>query len=404
MEQKLKRSISLPSLILYGLGTMVGGGFYALLGTVLGEAGLLAPIALLIAGIIALINSFTFSELSARFPVSAGESRYVLEGFKETYLSQLTGWMVIATGVISAATLAVATARFTVDLIPANLSLATVFVALSMGALAIWGVAESVFAVVTITILEVGTLLLIVFLHGGSLTAIPSLYAASHSESTFAALPTLFSAAFLAFYSFIGFEDMVNMAEEVENPERNLPIALPITVLLTTMLYILVTLVAISSGLTDRMAQSNTPIAVLLGDYGAIGIIGVGIVSILTGFNGALVQIIMASRVGYGLASQGQAPQWLGVINEKTKTPINATILITTVIMLAALFFPLRTLAEITSTVLLAVFTLVNIALVKIKLRDEQNPETPHFPIAVPILGALLCGGFVVGKICQAIG
>lgn len=119
MEQdiKLKRSITLPFLILYGLGTMVGGGFYALLGKVSGEAGLWTPIALGFSGLLALLNGFSFAELSSRFPVSAGEAAYVKEGFGRQWLSNTVGWLVILTGVVSAATLAVATIGFLQDFI-----------------------------------------------------------------------------------------------------------------------------------------------------------------------------------------------------------------------------------------------------------------------------------------------
>ncbi len=102
----LKRSLGLPMLTFYGLGTIVGGGFYALIGEVSAEAGMLMPLAFLAAALIGLLSAFSFAELSARYPVSAGESQYVLEAFGRRWLSAVVGWMVILTGVVSAATLA----------------------------------------------------------------------------------------------------------------------------------------------------------------------------------------------------------------------------------------------------------------------------------------------------------
>ena len=156
---QLRRSITLPNLILYGLGTIVGGGFYALLGQVAGLSGMYAPIAFFFTGLLALVSAVSFAELSSRFPVSAGEARYVYEGFGKQNLAVATGFGVILTGVVSAATLAVATVGFLQDFVRIPSYVAIPILVIGMGFIAGRGIGESVAVVVAITIVEVGALI-----------------------------------------------------------------------------------------------------------------------------------------------------------------------------------------------------------------------------------------------------
>lgn len=173
-EGKLKRAITLPQLIFYGVGTMVGGGIYALTGKVAGEAAMAAPWAFLVAGAIAFLNVFTFSELSSRMPKSAGEAHYVSEAFGWGWLSALVGWLVILTGVVSAGTLSVATVGFVRDLVDLPQALGIVALVLAMGLLAAWGTGESVTAVVCITVIEVAALGYILVMAGENLADLPA--------------------------------------------------------------------------------------------------------------------------------------------------------------------------------------------------------------------------------------
>ena len=389
---QLKRSISLPFLVLYGLGTMVGGGFYALLGKVAGEAGLLAPVALLLSGALALISAFSFAELSARYPVSAGEAHYVREGFGRGPAA-LVGWLVISTGVVSAATLSVATVGFLGDLIalPSD-SLAIIGVVLALGAVCAWGVDQSVALVTIITIIEVGALLAVAAVAADNLGRLPDALRSAPTLGSSGAWLGLFSAAFLSFYSFVGFEDLVNMAEEVKEPERNLPRAILLCIVLTTVLYLLVSTVAVTARSPEALAASNTPIALIAGDDSWLSGTGLVVVSLLTGINGALVQIVMASRVAYGLARRGQAPRWLAIVNSKTQTPLRGTALMVAIVLTLALFLPLVSLAKITSWIILLVFAMVNLALWRIK-GDDPAPTGPgpRYPRWLPLLGFTTC-------------
>jgi amino acid transporter len=384
----LQRSISLPMLIFYGVGTMVGGGFYALLGEVAGEAGMATPFALILSGLLALISATSFAELSSRYPVSAGEVRYVRMGFGRADLAAVIGVLVILTGIVSAATLAVATIGFLRDLADINESLGIALLVVAMGAVAAWGVGKSVALVAIITVIEVGALVVVAILAGDNLADLPDRGGELFPASTDVAWAGVFAGGFLAFYAFIGFEDMVNMAEEVKRPRRNLPIAILVSVVLTIIIYVLFSTVAVLAVPPEELAESATPIAEVAGGDGWFAGTGLVLVSMLTGINGALVQIIMASRVSYGMAKRGQAPSWFGLVVPVTRTPVFATAVMTGVVLALALYFPLVTLAETTSTMILVVFAFVNLSLWRIKRMERTHDESEvRFPTILPLIG-----------------
>jgi APA family basic amino acid/polyamine antiporter len=387
-ETKLNRSISLPMLILYGLGTMIGGGFYALLGEISEEAALFTPLAFLLSGVLAFISATSFAELSSRFPFSAGEARYAQEGFSSKNFSTLVGWLVILTGIVSASALAVATVGFLQDFISVPQTLSILILVLIMGAIAGWGIGKSVAFVALISIIEIGALVYIIFVAGDNLSALPSRWQELYVPTNSTVWLGVFSGAFLGFYAFIGFEDMVNMAEEVKDVRKNLPIAILVSIVLTTLIYIVVSTIAVLTVSPQMLSSSNTPVAEILRGHGTISVTMLGVVSLLTGVNGALVQIIMASRVVYGLSKKDQAPTFLGKINAKTQTPLRATAIITLIVLFLAIFFPLQTLAESTSFIILIIFAIVNLSLWRIKGRENRDSKQRiSFPRWVSLFG-----------------
>jgi len=396
-EPKLRRIITLPQLVFYGVGTMVGGGFYALTGKVAAEAGMMAPVAFLVSGLLAAVNAFTFAELSSRMPVSASAAHYAQAAFGCKWFSGMIGWLVIATGVVSAGTLAVATVRFLGDLVMVPNALGIVVVVLALGLVAAWGIGESVWTVTVITFIEVSALIYVLFAAGGNLSALPERLPEMLPGLSSLAWIGILSGAFLAFYSFLGFEDMVTMAEEVKDVRRTLPIGILLSIVITVSLYVMVMTVAVLTVAPAELAAANTPFARVIG--GTEGLVGKAmvVVSMLTGINGALVQIIMAARMAYGLAGTNAAPRLLGVVHPKTRTPLNATAFMSAIVLLLALFFPLVTLAKATSTIILFVFALLNVALVRIKLRGDVPPENAvTYPIGLPIAGFFACTGILV--------
>ena len=385
----LKRSIGLPGLICLGVGTMVGAGFYALIGKVAGLAGQLAPVSMVAAGLVALTSGFAFIELAGRFPVSAGVARYVFEAFGRHWASRLAGWLVIATGIVSAGTLAVATIGFLQDLIVFDSVVGLVLLVTVLGLFAAWGIGESVTLIATIAVIEVGALVVVFALN---VEYLPDWRPLSGVSPAGVPVIGLFSGAFLAFYAFIGFEDMVSVVEEVRNPRRTMAIAILSSIAITSTLYFLVSIVAVAGPGPEVLSASATPVAELVTDLGTVAPLVITVISLLSGINGALVQIVMATRVSHGMAKQGDAPTWLGLVHSRTRTPVFATAAISGVVLLLALFFPLTALARATSAIILLVFAIVNFSLWWIKGKESSPPQdVPVFSRWVSMLGFVIC-------------
>jgi amino acid transporter len=391
----LKRSLSLPLLTFYGLGTMVGGGFYALMGEVIGMAGSTALLSFVAASLLAFLSALSFAELTARMPYSAGEARYVLEAFGSRRLALVVGLLVILTGVVSAATLSRAIAGFLIDFAALPVELYVVLTIVVLTLVATWGITESVVLATIITVIEVGGLIAIVVLRGEVWAELPERWTEFVRPPSELGWKGTFLGAFLTFYAFVGFEDMVNLAEEVENPRRNLPLAIVLALTLTTLLYVLVVITALLAVSPAELAASHTPLARLVAQEGELARSALGVISILAGVNGALVQIIMAARIVHGLGPREPSLRWLAHVHPKTRTPVRATVLIAVLVVALALFFPLVHLAVLTSSILLVVFAFVNLALWVIKGRSPAPAEGPSVPRWVPLAGFASCVVFL---------
>jgi amino acid transporter len=384
----LDRRVSLPMLVLYGLGTMVGGGFYALAGKVAGSAGAHAPVAILVACGLALLSALSFAELSARHPWSAGEAFYVQEAFGRARLSTLVGWMVIATGVVSTATLANAIALFAESHVPLSRAAVVVIALLALGLVTAWGIGQSVLFAVAIAVVEVGGLGFVVAAKAGSYAQLPARFGELVPGLSASEWSGIGLGAFLIFYAFIGFEDMVNIAEEVRQPRRSLPIAILVALLLTGLLYFAVVLALVLSVPLEELAASETPLARAVADIHPAAVPAMNAVGALAGVNGALVQLVMSSRVVYGMSDRGLGPRGLAHLAPRTRTPLRATALVTALALALALWLPLVSLAKLTSGIILVVFALVNAALWRLKARAAPPAGSICVPRWVPVVGA----------------
>ena len=392
----LRRSLSLPLVCLYGLGNILGAGVYVLVGKVAGEAGYLAPVAFLLASVITGVTAFTFAEPSSRYPLSAGEAVYVQQGIGIKNLSFAVGLLIILTGIVSAATIANGFTGYLAVFIELPDWLVIIGLLFSLCLIAIWGIAESVGAAALFTLLEVGGLILILYVVAPAFVDLPLRQFDFIPDTNTDTWPGIFSSAFLAFYAFICFEDMVNVAEEVKNPRRNMPLAILFAVLFATVLYIAIAICALLVLTPAELNQSDAPLASVYERATNSNPWVISVVSLFAVVNGALIQIIMASRVCYGLSNQNWLPEFFGKVSTKTHTPINATVIIAIAIIVAALWFPMVTLANATTYLLLVVFSLVNFSLIRIKQRGGSAENIFEVPIAVPVTGLVTCVAFLL--------
>jgi amino acid transporter len=393
----LKRSLKLTAVTFYGVGAILGAGIYILIGEVVSTAGYYAPLSFLLAAIIAFFSAFSYAELSARFPRSAGEAVYIAEAFNQKSLTQVVGLLVIVTGIVSAATMATGIVGYVHVFagVPSVLII-VVFVAL-IGAIAIWGIEEAAWIVMLITLLEIGGLIYVIVVATDNATALSITKIVPASFANGDVINGIFLASFIAFYAYIGFEDMVNIAEEIQQPEKTLPRAIILALIISTTLYMLVIFAALSALPPEYLGASAAPLADVLVAKGESAA-WISLVSLIAVINGAIVQLIMASRVIYGMASTGLLPKGLADVNAYTATPVRASMLCIVATLVLALLFPLASLAQLTSVIVLVVFALINIALIRINFIKPHH-KTIHYPNWFPFVGAMLCIAMLLIKI-----
>ena len=384
----LRRRLNLPLLLFYGLGTIVGAGIYVLVGAIAGRAGVFAPVAFLCAALIAGLTAHSYARLSARFPRSAGEAVYVLQAFGSPLLAAATGGAVILTGVVSAATIANGFAGYVGVFVDNPSWLVITVFTVALCAVAVWGILESVWLATLITLLSLAGLLIVVYLAFDALLTVGERWRDLIPPFELGAWTGIGFGAFLAFYAFIGFEDMVNVAEEVREPRRTLPLAIYSALILAAFLYVLVALVAVLALDVNSLAQSKAPLVDVVAAAGRsdAGLLIAGF-SLLSVTNSALAQIIMASRIIYGMSRGGALPAWFGDVSPRTSTPIRATVFTGFLVLVFALALPLVTLAELTSFIIILVFALINASYLRLRLRAEPGGRGA----VIPLLAVSLC-------------
>lgn len=376
----LRRTLSLPLLIFTGLGVTIGAGIFALIGEILGVAGDLAPLAFLTAGLIASFTGVSYMALVAQYPQAGGEAVYVRRGIGSA-AGRFAGLGVVATGVVSSAVVALAFAGYVSTLVdvPERLAAATLVVALA--GVAWLGVRESVALAAVVTTLELGTLLVVVAF-GLPDVDVSRLGSSFNIFSAGAVAPTL-TAAGIAFFAFIGFEDIANMAEETIDPRRTAPRAIAWTLVVTIVVYVLLAVIAMSLPERSDIVESSAPMASVFEQASGYDPAPIATIASFAMVNGILVQIVMASRVLYGMANDGQVHGSFATVSRRRKTPTVATGFVAVAIIVLATTFPLSQLARVTSVITLAVFSLVNIALVRLARQQPQGPLRRFLPNAV---------------------
>ncbi len=392
----LRRSVSLWLLTFYGLGNILGAGIYVLVGKVAGAAGYHAPLAFVVALLITVLTALSYSELAGRLPYAAGEAVYIQRAFGRPALSAGIGALIALAGLVSAAALARGFASYLEVFVdwPAALSITTLVMAL--GAIAAWGVRESMRLAAVITVIEIGGLALILWTVRAELGELPGRAHLLVPGGGWTEWQGILLGAFLAFYAFIGFEDMVKMAEEVRRPARNMPLAILLALGAAAVLYILVAVGAVLAVAPEALAQTTAPLALVYREASGAEPRAIAMIALFATVNGVLAQIMMAARVLYGMSRQGWLPGMLGRVHPRTRTPFPATVIVTAAVLALALMLPVVTLAGATSLLILMVFALVNLSLWRIKRRGPAPAGVRTWPLAVPAL-AFLANSALIG-------
>ncbi|WP_396928506.1 APC family permease [Mycolicibacterium sp.] len=394
---RLNRTLGLPTVALYGLGNILGAGIYVLIGKVAGFAGASTTLAFLMAMVTATVTALSYMELAGRYPVSASVSVYLHRAFGKRWLSTVIGLTMVGGGVASAAALAQGFAGYLNSFVSVPTMAGSVGLLVVLGAIAIKGIGESATMAALLTGLEVLGLLLVIWFGRRAFTHLDvgSLVAIDPAVG----LGGVVAGAFLAFYAFIGFEDMVNVAEEARNPSRTMPLAILFALLASTVLYLLVVVVSTTLVPPAELAASDAPLTLVIERSGVSHGVFLSVIGMIAAINGVIVQVIMGSRTLYGLAKEGWIHSRFGLVHRSFQTPVTATLVIVAAMIVGTVVLPLVALAQLTSLLVLAIFTLVNASLIVIKRRHRTHGGFISVPVAVPYLGVLLCLGTITVQV-----
>jgi len=399
----LKKQLGTMQILLYGVGTMLGAGIYVLVGKVAGYSGTLAPLSFLLAGVLAGMTAYSYSLLTPRFPKSGGEIVYVNKAFNSKQLASLVGWGVIFTGFISAAAILKGFVGY-LDVFVEIPDAWVIIVGMTLlSLLAIWGIGESLNVIGLVTLIEVGGLIFVIFVAGIDMEKFTAQFSQMFLKSPGYDVFAVFQGAFLAFYAFVGFEDLANVAEEAKNPKKSMPIAIMGSLFIALFLYIAVAVVAVVSLPLNELSTTNAPMADIVASKGQQYAYSISLISLVAVLNGVLAQLIMGSRVLYGMAGQNSAPKLFHKVHKKYRTPILATLTIALGIVVLAIFVPIVQLANTTSYVIISVFTLVNLSQAKLAFKDYGKKCWGNRKFLIPLIAAFLCIVFLSYKVLAVV-
>ncbi|MGH7819075.1 MAG: APC family permease [Candidatus Binatia bacterium] len=395
-EGGLRRVLGAGAITVYAVGDILGAGIYALVGKVAAEAGGGAWISFFISATLALFTGLTYAELSSRFPVAAGAAAYSRRAFAHPAVSFLVGVFVLVSGITSAATVSRAFVGYLdpfVTLPPLLASLAL----LALMTLINWiGIQESARVNFVLTAIELGGLLLVLTVGFGYAFAAPA-ESLSGRLLPAADFDGVLTGATIAFFAYIGFEDTVNVAEEVKDASRVLPRAILTAIGFTCVVYAGVTIAALLTVPLETLATSGAPLLEVLkvADVRVPGEV-FSLVALFAICNTGLLNLIMASRLSYGMAREGLLPMALARVDPKRRTPWVAVLGAFVLAAALAASGGVQELAQTTSLLLLCVFTLLHVALLVVKRRDPGAGDGFRTPLWTPVVGALLCGGMAL--------
>jgi APA family basic amino acid/polyamine antiporter len=392
-QPTLNRTLSLAQATLYGLGVTIGAGIYVLIGAAAARSAMSAPIAFLVAAVVMSLTAASFAELVGRVPVAAGEAAYARVAFNSDALATAVGLFVVCIAIVSASAISVGTAGYMSVFVGLPEPVLVTVVVFAMGAVAAWGIKESVLFAGALTLIETAGLVLIVVT---GILFVPDLFFRFAEALPSFAVPgttsALLSTTLLAVFAFIGFESLANVAEEVRDPAITLPKAIFLTLVISTILYMLVIWVALVAVPLPELINSSAPLALVFERVTGASPRIMSAIALIATLNGIVVQIIMASRVLYGLGRQGQLPSIFGKVNARSRTPTLATAVTVALVLLFALFLPLHELADLASRLTLLVFAMANLSLAWIKRRGDPPPEHAWIvPTWVPWAGCVSC-------------
>lgn len=398
---KLKRALGLWEVTLAGVGIILGAGIYALIGKAAGLAGNGLWISFTIGAIVAALTGLSYAELSSTFPKAGAEYEYTRHAFGRK-MAFLVGWLIVLSGIFSATTVALGFSGYFNALFQTPIVLTAVVLIVLLAILMMYGIKETAWLAIVATLFEAAGLILVIFF------ALPYLGKVDYFAVT--SWDGVFAAASLIFFAYIGFEEMTRMAEEVKKPHRNMHLSLLLAITITTILYILVGISAISVVDYRQLSVSNSPLADVINiTMGKEASSLFSLIALFATGNTVLLVMVATSRLIYGMASSGGLPRILAYVHPTRQTPWIAIILSAVFSIVFFMVGGIEKLAAISNLTVYLTFITINLALIRLRYKFPEIKRPFKTPLSIgkipilPVLAIISCIFMIVNVEMDAV-
>ncbi|NEU07736.1 amino acid permease [Flavihumibacter sp. R14] len=389
-EKKLKRTLGVGECIFFGVGSILGAGIYTLIGKVAGFAGNLTWLAFMIACVTALCTVFSYAELSAAYPKAGAEYVYSKHALgKKTGV--FLGLMISINGIISGATVAVGFAGYFIELIPVNMLIASLAIIFLIFLTNVAGIRQSSVVNIIFTLIEAGGLVFVIVI------AFPYI-----GEADLTTLPPggpapLLQAAALSFFAYIGFEEIVKLAEETKQPEKNIPRALFSASIIVMVFYALIAISAVSVIPWEELAESKSPLADIVDKgMGSAGATAITIIALFSTSNTILSNMLGSSRVILNISEETKLLNRFATVSKKRKTPVAALLLILIVMSTFSLIGKIEVIAMIANFFIFITFLFVNLSVILLRSKEFDRERPFRIPINIKNVPVISVVGIVL--------
>ncbi len=386
----LKRTLGLGACIFFGVGSILGAGIYTIIGKIAGYGGNMTWLAFSIAWITALMTAFSYAELSSAFPKAGGEYEYAKKAFGKRWGIGL-GSIISLNGIVSGATVAVGFAGYLSQLLDFNVLAGSLGIIALIFLVNVSGIRESSAVNIGFTIIEIGGLLFVIF------AAMPSIGNVDLTVLPPGGFTAIFTASALAFFAFIGFEEIVKLAEETHEPEKNIPRALFWAGGIVAIVYLAVAVSAVSALDYKELANASGPLAaVAQSRFGRAGIIAISVIALFATSNTILSNMLGSSRVLLNMSRETPLLARFSRVSAKRKTPVAALVLILVVMAGFAMIGDIELIARIANIFVFLTFIVVNACVIVLRYKHPRIKRPYKVPVAlgkvplIPVLGIIL--------------
>lgn len=400
---KLSRELNLWQVTVAGVGIILGAGIYALIGVAAAGAGNAIWLAFLISAIVAAFSGLSYAELTSMFKGDAAEYDYIKKAFNKK-LAFFVSMMILAAGMVSAATVSLGFAGYFIKIVGISTIVAALGLIVLMTLINFTGIKESAWFNTVSTFIEFGGLILVIYLGVKNWGTVNLMEMPT-------GLPGVFSTAALVFFAYMGFESIIKLREETKNPEKNIPLALIYSIIITSIVYVLVAISAVSIIPWGELAGSTAPLATVVAhSMGPIAFTIIGIVALFSTANTVLITLVTNSRMIYGMAKQKTLPKALASVHKRTQTPWIAILLFSAVTMLFVFIDDIEFVANLTNLFLFATFAIVNLSMMVLRYKMKNKKRAFRCPVnigefnVIAFLGILSSVGMFVLVVLNLLG